>query len=445
MFILKFIKTKNDIATVLARGARVAGVIIAATFAGSGQALAATGDNLASFDAAATAGIPACNSGVGTGIAYDGTSLILSCWSSNVLERVDAVSHLNNGQVIISGLPNGDDLGAMAWDEGRKRLWACNGQNTVVLIDVGAAAVDLSVTPFTVPACVDGLAYDASDDTLWVSPDVSTTAYHYDLSGNQIAAFPVALGNCGNSGIAVGGPKLYLANNGCSEIYEVAKDFSSSTLFASFPARLEDLECDGKTFGPTKGAIWSQDAYDRILNAWEIPPGACEFGGGVEGPFDSPSCSDGRDNDGDGLIDADDPDCKSPNDPPVCTLASAGPDTLWPPNHKMKSILITGVTDPNGDPVTITTTGISQDELVAGDGQGSGNTSPDGALNPLSVRAERNGNPKTPGDGRVYHIGFTASDGKLSCEGTVRVCVPHDMRPNGSCVDGGPLYDSLTP
>jgi len=247
---------------------------------GGKRADAATGDSLASFDAAVSAGIPPCAFGVGTGLAYDGTSLILSCWGSNVLERVNAVTHLNDGPITIGGLPAGADLQALAWDGTRGRLWACNAHSTVVLIDTATSTVDLSVTPFTVPACTDGLAYDGSDDTLWVSPDVSSTLYHYDTAGNQLGSFPLAglLGACGNSGIAVGGPSLFLANNGCSQIYEVDKAVTTSSLFASFPQRLEDLECDGETFAPVS-AIWSIDAYDRTLNAWEIPAGACGSGG----------------------------------------------------------------------------------------------------------------------------------------------------------------------
>ncbi len=134
------------------------------------------------------------------------------------------------------------------------------------------------------------------------------------------------------------------------------------------------------------------------------------------------------------------------NHPPVCTGATAGPSTLWPPNHQMVPISITGVTDPDGDPVTITATGITQDEAVRETGIGSGNTAPDASLSPLAVRSERNGNPKTPGNGRVYHIDFTADDGKGgSCNGTVKVCVPHDQRPGATCVDGGPLFNSLAP
>ena len=63
------------------------------------------------------------------------------------------------------------------------------------------------------------------------------------------------------------------------------------------------------------------------------------------------------------------------------------------------------------------------------------------------VRAERVGDPKVPGDGRVYHIGFTADDGKGGiCTGTVRVGVPHDQGGGATPVNGGALYDStVTP
>lgn len=134
------------------------------------------------------------------------------------------------------------------------------------------------------------------------------------------------------------------------------------------------------------------------------------------------------------------------NQPPDCSAAAASPSTIWPPNHKMVPIAITGVTDPDGDEVTIAATSVRQDEAVRETGVGSGNTAPDATLSPLAVRAERNGNPKSPGNGRVYHIDFTADDGNGGmCTGTVNVCVPHDQRPGATCVDGGPLYNSLAP
>jgi hypothetical protein len=132
------------------------------------------------------------------------------------------------------------------------------------------------------------------------------------------------------------------------------------------------------------------------------------------------------------------------NEPPICSAAAASPGVLWPPNHQMVPISITGVTDPDGNPITITATSISQDETVLALGEGSDRTSPDASLDPIAVRSERNGNPKTPGDGRVYHVAFTANDGNGGlCSGVVKVCVPHDRRPGAVCVDGGPLYNSI--
>lgn len=135
---------------------------------------------------------------------------------------------------------------------------------------------------------------------------------------------------------------------------------------------------------------------------------------------------------------------KSANLPPDCSTAAPSVDTVWPPNHKLVGASIVGVIDPDGDPITITPTGVSQDEPTQG--ASSGNTSPDATLTPLAVRAERNGNPKTPGNGRVYHIGFTASDGQGgSCTGMVMVCVPHDQGQGKACIDEGALFNSLAP
>jgi hypothetical protein len=102
------------------------------------------------------------------------------------------------------------------------------------------------------------------------------------------------------------------------------------------------------------------------------------------------------------------------------------------------------VTDEDGDPVAITIDSIRQDEHILA--MGSGYSSPDGlgvGTDTAQVRRERVGNPNTPGDGRVYHIDFTADDGQGGeCSGTVTVCVPHDQRPGHECVDQGPLFDS---
>jgi hypothetical protein len=133
------------------------------------------------------------------------------------------------------------------------------------------------------------------------------------------------------------------------------------------------------------------------------------------------------------------------NNPPDCSNAQAAIEVIWPPNHKFTAVSIIGVTDPDGDDVTITVTSISQDEPINTFGDGS--TCPDGIImdGAALVRVERSGTPSVPGNGRVYHITFIASDGDDTCEGVVTVCVPHDQGNGDVCVDDGPLYNSLGP
>lgn len=126
------------------------------------------------------------------------------------------------------------------------------------------------------------------------------------------------------------------------------------------------------------------------------------------------------------------------NSPPDCSLAT--PSTgiwIWPPNSELVSVNVNGITDPNGDTVSITINKIFQDEPV-----GSGSNSPDGfgiSSDTAIVRAERDGS----GDGRVYHIYFTASDGQgSSCSSEIKVGVSDNQSGDLTPIDQGPLYDS---
>jgi uncharacterized repeat protein (TIGR01451 family) len=126
------------------------------------------------------------------------------------------------------------------------------------------------------------------------------------------------------------------------------------------------------------------------------------------------------------------------NHNPVCTSLSAGPQ-LWPPNHKLVLVTAGGATDPDGNPLTYTITGITQDEPL--NGLGDGDTSPDAvaAANPGQVwlRAERSG----LSDGRVYGLHVSVSDGDGgSCSGIASVGVPHDQGAQPTAIDSGQSF-----
>ena len=132
------------------------------------------------------------------------------------------------------------------------------------------------------------------------------------------------------------------------------------------------------------------------------------------------------------------------NQPPDCSKASADQECLWPPNNQMVPVSILGVTDPDGDPLSITITSITSDEPTASDkGSGGAKHAPDASgvgTGTAMIRSERSGN----GDGRVYVINFTANDGKGGeCTGSVMVKVPHDQSSKEcTAIDSGQKYDA---
>jgi len=127
------------------------------------------------------------------------------------------------------------------------------------------------------------------------------------------------------------------------------------------------------------------------------------------------------------------------NQPPDCSLAQPSVATVSRRKNKFVSVSILGVTDPDGDPVSIRIDQIRQNEPVRGrqdktcpDGTGIGSST-------AMIRAESS----SPYHGRTYTIDFTASDGKGgTCQGNVKVCVPNHSK--GKCIEGQPAFDSTS-
>ena len=129
-----------------------------------------------------------------------------------------------------------------------------------------------------------------------------------------------------------------------------------------------------------------------------------------------------------------------PNRPPVCTGAVVSPASLAPADHSFDLVTLSGVSDPDGDLVSIEIISVTQDEPLLGTGPG--DDSPDArraaAPNTVELRAER----ADAGDGRLYSVGFVATDGKGGrCTGKAIVGVPRDG--GASPVDSGLQVNSF--
>lgn len=111
------------------------------------------------------------------------------------------------------------------------------------------------------------------------------------------------------------------------------------------------------------------------------------------------------------------------------TITAASPtSSLWPPNHKMRSVHVDVAASDVCSSVTWILESATSDE--ADDGQGDGRTSGDVADaqvgsqdTDFALRSERAG----PGDGRVYTLVYRATDGAGNvARAAVNVTAPHD-------------------
>ncbi len=196
---------------------------------------------------------------------------------------------------------------------------------------------------------------------------------------------------------------------------------------------------DQRSFSPAARGYqpgWSPDGTQIVWSGFGPPP---DFFGGNEINVMNADGSDQHAISRSSSFDVQ-PDWQPLNRPPDCSGAGAAPSFLLPANRKFTLVFVRGVTDPDGDPAAITIDGVTQDEPVTANGDP---TAPDAAAggqpDRVSVRAERN----PQGDGRVYTIAFTASDGRGgTCSGVADVSVPRH-KDDPAVNSAPPSYDSF--
>jgi hypothetical protein len=292
--------------------------------------------------------------GNGRAVAFDGIDLYYTITASNDIYKVsttnvplatittavdndgdgvadeDPVDGLDNDldTLIDEDPPEADVLfGSLSWDAGRGLLWGgtYDGSTQVYTIDpaTGIRTLMFDETAFGGIAqdsayglgpenFIDGLAYDATDDTLWLSGDACATIYHVTTAGVLISSslapnHPTTGAQGYNTGITVA-PGGYLeiamqagADLGPHVIAKVAKE-DPSTIIISFVALatnnpgIEGIAFDGNTYAP-RAVVWTNQfgasnkltAFDvqvtRTIGYWKNHP-AADFDGTTFLPID---------------------------------------------------------------------------------------------------------------------------------------------------------------
>jgi hypothetical protein len=181
--------------------------------------------------------------------------------------------HVMENKNLIASIPTFDAatnetvrFAEMAWDKGRGKLWAgtdvWNGDSVsptqVYLLDPTTGSATYQFTAVDTNKLPDGLAYDGTDDTIWMSPHDSTRIYHYQTNGtliNVISPKNIDGAELTISGVVVGvGDLLYVGKQASGQIFKVKK--SDGSFISSFPAfgkpadPHEGIKCDAKSFAP---------------------------------------------------------------------------------------------------------------------------------------------------------------------------------------------------
>jgi hypothetical protein len=360
-------------------------------------------------------------------LAFDGTNLWVVQWSSGPpyhIYKLDASLLVElTLEVATSSAPEG-----LTWADGF--LWLTTHDGPIYKVDPADGSI-ISTIGSIAAGEPHGAAWDG--EHLWIGMQLTAKIHEITTGGSILETYDSPVGPM-QQGLTWDGTYLW-ATGGTNILYKLQVDgppppppaVTWDVYFGTDPLALELIaECNGvcdRNCDPTPGPGETLDECTTYY--WRvIAKNAC---GETEGPVWSFTTE--------GVCNRD----------PNCSDAIPSVAEVWPPNHKWVEIEILDVNDPDGDEVSITITGITQDEPVFG--KGSGRTGPDGdgiGTSIARVRAERSGK----GNGRVYEISFDAEDGMGGmCSGTVSVCVPHDQSPSDGepgqqCIDDGQLYDS---
>ncbi len=243
-------------------------------------------------------------SGNGRALAFDGlTTLYYTKTGDSNIYKVSTVGFVSMGPIPLAG--RNYLCGGLSWDgtdlwcgtyDGSSNVYKVNPVTGLGTFQFNANAVipggiaQDSCYGVGVEDFIDGLAFDASDGTVWLSGDAARTVYHIDptvpaLLGSFTAPDHPNTGATGcNTGIEVApGGFLELAMQtgpdlGPHVIAKIEKrdDVNNPPIIVSFAALntnnpgIEDVAYDAKTFAP-RCALWTnQFGADVVLTAFDV-------------------------------------------------------------------------------------------------------------------------------------------------------------------------------
>lgn len=253
-------------------------------FMAAGPALfAAPGDLLITV----TVPVPS-QTGIGIGIDYDGTNILYTNYGDSTVYKTD-LTGANLGSVSLinsDNSPFSGGLNAIAYNFSDGMLYGGGWSSTDLYKTDLATGITILVKANAVPyvyGFIDGLAWDPSNNTFWMSDDVQCNVEHLDVLGNNIGGFDgCSVTTRVNSGLAVSlSGRLWYGTDGFGEIY--ALDTSSNPpgnlgQFASPGGRDEDMVCGPqytKPDGTVVETLLSKDAYNNTFAVIEVAPGEC--------------------------------------------------------------------------------------------------------------------------------------------------------------------------
>lgn len=233
----------------------------------------------------------------GIGIDYDGTHILFTNYLDSTVYKTD-LTGANLGSVALinpDGTPFFGGLNAIAYNFNDGMLYggAWDGTTNLYKTDLSTGITTL-VKANAVPVVIgfiDGLAWDQTDNTFWMSDDVQCNVRHLDGNGNDIGGFDgCAVTGLVNSGLAVSANGLlWYGTNGSGIIY--ALDTSTSPpsnlgQFASPGGRDEDMVCGPrytKADGTVVETLLSKDAYNNTFAVIEVADGECTSPAEIKG------------------------------------------------------------------------------------------------------------------------------------------------------------------